>query len=128
MSLIKKFIESLPLIKIVAYYDCDRSENPCKVKFPNVGELDFIMPKPIHIEIFEKFEDIGNEDLEDKYKECKSILVETINVKYFIKNDKTIIFLNSCFFIRKKCKSPDLTLHPARFSLASSKFKMRLIM
>ena len=122
MTLIKKFIESLPQIKIVVFYDYDRTENPFKVKFPNVGELDMIKPKPIHTEIFEKFEDIENKDLEDKYVKSNLMLEdEKIKVKYFIKNEKPINFLNRCFFMRKKCKpSSKLTYESSSESSSES--------
>ena len=105
MTLIKKFIETLPPIRIVAYYDYNRSENSFKVKFPNVGELNIIIDTSMNEKSFDKLEDIENEDLQKKY--FKSILMledEKIKVRYFIKNEEPDNFVNRCFFMPKKRK------------------------
>ena len=102
MTLIKKLIETLPPIRIVAYYDYNRSDNPFKVKFPCVAELNVIQTSAFNEDILYKFEDIENEDLEDKYFESMHMLEDgKIKVRYFIKNLKAINFLNRCFFYAK---------------------------
>ena len=50
ISLIEKYIETFPLIKIIVYYNDDDDENPFLIKFPNVGELDTVFNKNIRIE------------------------------------------------------------------------------
>ena len=111
MILIEKFIESLPPIRIIAFYDYNRSENPFKVTFPNVGELN-IITKIKHL--IKKFL-INLKILKMKiYKRNmrKVFLMledEKIKVKYFIKNEKPDNFLHRCFFMRKKCKPSKLT-------------------
>ena len=103
MTLIEKFIESLPPIRIIVSYDYNRSENPFKVKFPNVGELNIITNKAFNEEIFDKFEDIENEDLQEKYEKSMLMLEdEKIKVRYFIKNEKPINCLNRCFLYAKE--------------------------
>ena len=94
ISLIEKYIETFPLIKIIVYYDDDEDENPFLIKFPNVGELDTVFNKNIRIEenkkkiqIAEKLHYIENEDLSKKYSNSISLLREKIKVKYIIKNE-----------------------------------------
>ena len=91
------------------------------MKFPNVGELNIITNEAFNEEIFDKFEDIENEDLQDKYEKSMLMLEdEKIKVRYFIKNEKPINFLNRCFFLCHRKVSQGISHHLSHHNSKSS--------
>ena len=103
MSLIKKYIENLPRIEILVYYDDNETENSFIEKFPYVGDLDVVhLIKPMKREIYDKLEDIDNDDLIKVYGECSNLLQDEIKIIYIIKNEGHYNSFIRCYDIRRK--------------------------
>ena len=83
MSLIEKYIESLSEIKIRILYDEKKSENPLKIKFPNISQIDIT---ELESEIREKMEDLKNKHIVFKYIDIMNLLYYLMNVKYYKRN------------------------------------------
>ena len=62
--MIEKYIESLSEIKIRILYDENKTENPLKIKFPNISQMDIT---ELESEIREKMEDLRNKYIVPKY-------------------------------------------------------------
>ena len=93
ISLIQKYIESLSQIEIVVLNDSRKTENPFKVKFPELAYIDRIDLTEIGCyEIFDLLEDTGNEVLVDKFIESIILLGKVIRVKYLKKRMRHRIF------------------------------------
>ena len=93
----EKIVKDLREIKIKVFYDEDKSENPLKVKFPNLsyGEdyenREEIMDKLEKLEIINEKEDYL---LTDKYYKINDKLGEKISVGYFKRNMKICSIFN----------------------------------
>ena len=83
LSLIEKYIESLYEIKIRILYDEKKSENPLKIKFPNISQIDIT---ELESEIREKMEDLKNKHVVFKYIDIINLLYYLMNVKYYKRN------------------------------------------
>ena len=96
LTVLEKIIKDLREIKINVFYDEDKSENPLKVKFPNLsyGE-DYEKREEIldKIEILEENNKMENEILCKKY-EIHDNLRERISVGYFKRNMKICSIFN----------------------------------
>ena len=103
MSMIKKYIETLPRIESVVFYDDKETENSFIEKFPYVGDLNVVhLIKPMNREIFEKLEDIDNYDLMEVYGACSNLLLDKIKIKYIIKNEGHYNSFIRCYDARRK--------------------------
>ena len=80
LLLIEKYIESLSEIKIRILYDEKKSNNPLKIKFPSISQIDITV---LETEIREKIKDLTNNRLLFKYMVIKDLIYELINVKYY---------------------------------------------
>ena len=89
LTMIEKYIKSLSEFKIKILYDEDKSENPFKIKFPDIscGEnyktRDEIVDK---MEVLEEKKKLENIPLIDKYFSVIELLHERISVEYFKRN------------------------------------------
>ena len=81
--MIEKYIESLSEIKIRILYDENKTENPLKIKFPNISQMDIT---ELESEIREKMEDLRNKHIVPKYIDIINLLYYLINVKYYKRN------------------------------------------
>ena len=99
LSVLEKYIKCLREIKIYVFYDEDKSENPLKIKFPNMsyGE-DFKTGEEIveKIEILEEMNKLENIPLMEKYFSVINILGEIISVIYFKR------YMNICSIFYEK--------------------------
>ena len=78
LLLIEKYIESLSEIKFRILYDERKSENPLKIKFPNISQTEIT---ELESEIREKMEDLKNKHIVFKYVEVINQLNYLINAK-----------------------------------------------
>ena len=78
--MIEKYIESLSEIKFRILYDEKKSENPLKIKFPNISQTEIT---ELESEIREKMEDLKNKHIVFKYVEVINQLNYLINAKYY---------------------------------------------
>ena len=78
--MIEKYIKSLSEIKIRILFDEKKFENPLKIKFPNISQIDI---SELESEILEKMEDLTNNHIVFKYINIVNLLYNLMNVKYY---------------------------------------------
>ena len=68
-TLIEKYVEKLPKIKIKIFYDKRKCMNPTRIRFPNLSYLDYSNYSKIVNEIHESLEDLNDKELDyNKYE------------------------------------------------------------
>ena len=83
LSLIKKYVKKLPKIKIKIFYDKNRSKNPFRIKFPNLGYLYYLIYQEITEKIQEKIDDFYNKDVHYMYSDLEDEIDEKFYIKYY---------------------------------------------
>ena len=93
LSLIEKYIKSLPEFKIKIFHDERKSENPFKIKFPNICySHDFDMRGDFY-NVISEMEDrnFHNSCLSSKYRDLNELIKDIITVKYYKRGAKLMI-------------------------------------
>ena len=85
MSLIKKYIKSLPKFRIKILYDESKFENPFKIKFPNICYLDDYDKREDYMDkitvLYRSFYE--GESLERKYRKVINLMYRRISIQYY---------------------------------------------
>ena len=77
---LEKDIKSLSEIKIRILFDEKKFENPLKIKFPDISQIDI---SELESEILKKMEDLTNNHIVFKYVDIVNLLYNLMNVKYY---------------------------------------------
>ena len=77
---LEKYIKSLSEIKIRILFDEKKFENPLKIKFPDISQIDI---SELESEILKKMEDLTNNHIVFKYVDIVNLLYNLMNVKYY---------------------------------------------
>ena len=80
LSLIEKYISSLPRFNITIFYDNGKFQNPLEIKFPNVSCFGMWCGKADNI--LDDISELGDESLEDKYLDFYNLMEKLIHIKY----------------------------------------------
>ena len=85
LSLIEKYIKSLPEFKIKIFHDERKSENPFKIKFPNICYSDDFKMRGDFYDVISEMEDrnFNNSYLLSKYRDLNNLIIDIITVEYY---------------------------------------------